>query len=86
MLGTQPVLSSRQVLQTQKNEERSILSERIEAIENGAAQMTGFTMEEFDDYSEKQTESGKKYTFSMEDMEAFADGKLNKEQFLARAK
>jgi hypothetical protein len=53
MLVTQPVLPSRQVLPTQKNEERSILSERIEAIENGAARMTGFTMEEFDDYSEK---------------------------------
>jgi hypothetical protein len=38
------------------------------------------------DESFKQAESGKKYTFSMEDMEAFADGELNKEQFLARAK
>ncbi|MDR3303941.1 MAG: hypothetical protein LBS86_05975 [Treponema sp.] len=38
------------------------------------------------DESFKQTEVGKKYTFSMEDMEAFADGTLNKEQFLARAK
>jgi hypothetical protein len=38
------------------------------------------------DESFKQSEAGKKYTFSMEDMEAFADGKLNKEQFLARAK
>jgi hypothetical protein len=38
------------------------------------------------DNSFKQAEVGEKYTFSMEDMEAFADGKLNKEQFLARAK
>jgi hypothetical protein len=38
------------------------------------------------DESFKQAEADKKYTFSMEDMEAFADGELNKEQFLARAK
>jgi hypothetical protein len=45
-----------------------------------------FTEQEFDEYVDKQAEVGKKYTFSMEDMEAFADGKLNKEQFLARTK
>jgi hypothetical protein len=38
------------------------------------------------DESFRQAEADKKYTFSMEDMEAFAEGKLNKEQFLARAK
>jgi hypothetical protein len=38
------------------------------------------------DESFRQSEADGAYTFNIEDMDKFADGKLNKEQFLARAK
>jgi hypothetical protein len=53
MLVTNIILPEHEELVAEENEARNVLFDRIEAIENGKARIIDFTVEEFDEYSEK---------------------------------